>query len=203
MIISIVLIVCPEQGAAQIACPSMAITQPQRGPARPQSGFSGKAPNKRSGRLDDYFSRKKRPNPALDLKAGFASRSGKKGRFRSFDEFATRRKRTQRYREFDEFAYRSSNRNGKVNDHSQFYTRAVPKGFRKPRPGNKGGKGHQRRDRNRQEYTPFASSLSPYAAPSSHRDPQMGLWGGSIGRWSGKDSRPMIPLPEPEEKKDD
>lgn len=196
----------------------MAITQPHRANNKQLSGFNGKAHKKgRNGRMADFFTSKKSSNSKYDLKDEFASRSRKKGRFRTYDEFATRKKRANRYRDFDEFAYRSSKRSlftdkhefatrskktRKVNISSKFDARIIAVGFKKVKKRNSNKGKRKRGQQSQQQYTPFASSISPFAMPTSHREPQVGLWGGSIGRWSGKDKRAMIPLPEPEKKDD-
>lgn len=151
--------------------------------------------------MGDFFTSKKRGGSFLD-KDEFASRSKKKGRFRSHDEFATRSRRSKQFRDFDEFAYNRKTR--RVNTDSQFAVRSTSKRFnrRKHRKEEFSSK-KKRAKKARSEYTPFASSTAPFAGKKQHRDPQIGLWGGSVGNRSGKDKRPGSPLPEVEKKKTD
>lgn len=172
------------------------------GVRKEHSEFSSKSGRRKLFRDYDEFASKGRGRGSFFDKDEFASRSKKQGRFRSYDEFATRSKRSRQFRDFDEFAY--SRKTKRVNIDSQFAVRSTEKRFNR-------GK-HQKDEFNskkkqakqtRNEYTPFASSSSPFAGEKQHREPQMGLWGGTVGNRSGKDSRPTTPLPEPEKKKAD
>lgn len=166
------------------------------------SEFSSKSNRRKLFRDYDEFASKRKGRGSFFDKDEFASRSKKKGRFRSYDEFATRSKRSRQFRDFDEFAY--SRKTKRVNIDSQFAVWSTTKRFRK-------GKDHKdefnskkkRAKKARSEYTPFASTTSPFVGEKKHRDPQIGLWGGSVGNRSGKDKRPMSALPEPEKKKAD
>ena len=189
------------------------------GVAKEYSEFSTRT--KRSGlfRDKDEFSSKGRGKGSYFDKDEFASRSSKKRRFRSYDEFATRAKRSKQFRDFDEFAYRRSsrssfhdkdefasrsNRTRKVNIDAQFAVRTTDKRFSKGRYQKDEFNSKQKRTKQaKSEYTPFASSTSPAAAEKTHREPQMGLWGGTIGRRSGQDSRAETPLPDLSKKKED
>ena len=187
--------------------------------ANEYSEFSRKSRRKSMFRDYDEFARKRSGRNRYADKDEFASRSKKKGRFRSSDEFATRSKRSKQFRDFDEFAHRSSKRSRfnnsdefatksrrtkRVNVDSQFAVRSTTKRFNSAKKQRSGFKAKKKRAKaNRSEYTPFASSTNPVAGVKTHREPQIGLWGGSIGRRSGKDKRPSQALPEPEKKKKD
>ena len=111
----------------------------------------------------------------------------KRSRFNNSDEFATKSKRTKR-----------------VNIDSQFAVRSTTKRFNSSKKQRSGFKAKKKRAKaNRSEYTPFASTTNPSAGRRTHREPQIGLWGGSIGKRSGKDKRPSQALPDLEKKKDD
>ncbi|MCF8463969.1 MAG: hypothetical protein K9G41_03970 [Flavobacteriales bacterium] len=188
------------------------------------SGFSGKDPfsfkTKKSGARKEYsefrstssrrnlfrdydeFAGKGRGRGSFFDKDEFASRIRKKGRFRSYDEFATRSKRSGQFRDFDEFAY--SRKTRRVNIDSQFAVGSTEKRFnRSKNQKDEFNSKKKRAKQTRNEYTPFASSSSPFAGEKQHREPQMGLWGGTVGNRSGKDSRPTTPLPDSTKKKAD
>jgi len=188
------------------------------------SGFSGKDPfsfkTKKSGGRKEYsefrsksrkrklfrdydeFASKRRGGGSFLDKDEFASQSKKKGRFRSHDEFATRSKRSRQFRDFDEFAY--SRKTRRVNIDSEFAVRSTTKRFNSGQKQSSEFKSKKKRNKKaRSEYTPFASTTSPFAGEKKHRAPQVGLWGGSVGNRSGKDKRAMSSLQQPEKKKDD
>ena len=166
------------------------------------SEFSSKSGRRKLFRDYDEFSSKRRGGGSFFDKDEFASRSKKKGRFRSYDEFATRSKRSRQFRDFDEFAY--SRKTRRVNIDSQFAVRSTAKRFNSGKQQKSEFKSKKKRSKKaRSEYTPFASTTSPFAGEKKHRAPQVGLWGGSVGNRSGKDKRPMTALPEPEKKKSD
>ena len=183
------------------------------------SEFSKKSARRSLFRDYDEFSRKRSKRNRYNDKYEFASRKVKRGRFRTHDEFATRSKRSKLFRDFDEFAYRSSKRSkfnnadefatrGKrtkrVNINSQFAVRSTAKRFSSSNKMRSGFKSKKKRGKaNRSEYTPFATTSNPIAGQRVHREPQVGLWGGSIGKRSGKDKRASIPLPEAGNKKSD
>ncbi len=190
-----------------------------KGGFKEHSEFSRKY--QRRSLFNDYdeFASKRRGTGRFHDKDEFATRKTKKGRFRISDEFATRKLRSKKFRDFDEFAYRSSKRNRfdssdefatrskrtkRVNIDSQFAVRSTVKRFSSSNKQRSGFQSKKKRAKaNRSEYTPFASTTNPVAGVKTHREPQIGLWGGSIGKRSGKDKRHSIPLPEPEKKKDD
>lgn len=166
------------------------------------SEFSSKSGRKKLFRDYDEFASKGRGRGSFFDKDEFASRSKKKGRFRSYDEFAMRAKRSRQFRDFDEFAY--SRRTKRVNIDSQFAVRSTEKRFNRGKhQKDEFNSKKKRAKQSRSEYTPFASSSSPFAGEKQHREPQMGLWGGTVGNRSGKDKRASSPLPEPAEKKAD
>lgn len=166
------------------------------------SEFSSKSRGRKLFRDYDEFSSKRRGRGSFLDKDEFASRSKKKGRFRSHDEFATRSKRSRQLSDFDEFAYHRKTR--RVNIDSQFAVRSTEKRFNSRKKQKSEFKSKKRRAKKaRNEYTPFASTTSPFAGDKKHRDPQIGLWGGTVGNRSGKDKRPMSPLPDAEKKKKD
>lgn len=189
------------------------------GSVKEYSEFSRKSARRSMFRDYDEFARKRSGRSRYNDKDEFASRKVKRGRFRTHDEFATRSKRSKLFRDFDEFAYRSSKRSKfnnadefatrskrtkRVNIDSQFAVRSTAKRFNSSKKLRSGFKSKKKRGKaNRSEYTPFATTTNPVAGQRVHREPQIGLWGGSIGRRSGKDKRASIPLPEPEKKKDD
>ena len=171
------------------------------GHSKEHSEFSSKSSRRKLFRDYDEFSRKRRGGGGFFDKDEFASRSKRKGRFRSYDEFATRSRRSKQFRDFDEFAY--SRKTKRVNIDSQFAVRSTEKRFNRGKRLKDEFQSKKKRAKSaRSEYTPFASSRSPFAGEKKHREPQMGLWGGSVGNRSGKDKRPMSALPEPEKKKD-
>ena len=166
------------------------------------SEFSSKSRGRKLFRDYDEFASKRRGGGSFFDKDEFASRSKKKGRFRSHDEFATRSKRSRQFRDFDEFAY--SRKTRRVNIDSQFAVRSTAKRFNSGQQQKSEFKSKKKRSKQaRSEYTPFASTTSPFAGQKKHRDPQIGLWGGTVGGRSGKDKRPGSPLPDIEKKKDD
>lgn len=219
-------IACPAMGLTQVnknkkdklAGFSKAVRKGKK-KTRMGSFFSTKTKNK--GRFKEYseFSTKSKGRGSYFDKDEFASRKKKKGRFRSHDEFATRSKRSKRFRDFDEFAYRSSKRNRyndkdefatrrnrtkRVNIDSQFAVRSTEKRFNSSKKQKSEFRSRKKRTKEaKSEYTPFATTRSPNASQKTHRQPQIGLWGGTIGKRSGKDKRAMIPLPETSKKKDD
>lgn len=172
------------------------------GKVKEYSEFSQKRSRRKLFREYDEFASKRRSRGSFYDKDEFASRKSRKGRFRSYDEFATRTRRSRQYRDFDEFAYRR--RTKRVNIDSQFAVRSTEKRFKKGKYQKDEFNAKRKRTKQaKSEYTPFASSTSPYVVEKKHRQPQMGLWGGTIGKRSGKDKRQMIPLPEPSKKKPD
>ncbi len=172
------------------------------GAAKEYSEFSSRSGRRKLFRDYDEFASKRRGRGSFFDKDEFARRSVKKGRFRSYDEFATRTKRSRQFREFDEFAYRRKTK--RVNIDSQFAVRSTEKRFNRSRHQKDEFNAKKKRAKQtRSEYTPFASSTSPFAGEKRHREPQMGLWGGTVGNRSGKDKRPSSPLPDPEKKKAD
>ena len=189
------------------------------GRAKEYSEFSRKSSRSNMFRDYDEFARKRSGRNRYNDKDEFASRSKKKGRFRTSDEFSTRAKRSKKFKDFDEFAYRRSKgtrfknadefatkgkRTRRVNVDSQFAVRSTTKRFNSSKKQRSGFKAKKKRGKaTRSEYTPFASTTNPGGRQKTHRDPQVGLWGGSIGRRSGKDKRPSQALPEAERKKDD
>lgn len=202
-LISLIFTLAVADVMAQIACPAMAVTQPNRTRSKQLSGFGSAARGRSKPKpMGDFFSSRKRGGgKGLFEKDEFASRSRKQGRFRMFDEFSTRTKRRNAFRDMDEFAYRRKTK--RINIDSQFNSRSTAKRFkRKSRMRDEFSSKRKRSKRAKQEYTPFATSASPYGAVKK-REPQMGLWGGSVGKWSGKDKRPDAPLPKPEKEKED
>ena len=189
------------------------------GKVKEHSEFSNKTSRRKLFREYDEFATKRRGRGSFFDKDEFATRSKRQGRFRSYDEFATRSRRSKQYRDFDEFAHRKSGsgrfretdefatrkkRTKRVNIDSQFAVRSTEKRFKKGKYQKDEFNAKQKRTKQaKSEYTPFASSTSPYVVEKKHREPQMGLWGGTIGKRSGKDKRAMIPLPEPSKKKTD
>jgi hypothetical protein len=172
------------------------------GPRKEYSEFSSKSSRSKLFRDYDEFASKGRGRGSFFDKDEFASRSKKKGRFRSYDEFATRAKRSRQFRDFDEFAY--SRKTKRVNIDSQFAVRSTEKRFNRGKhQKDEFNSKKKRAKQSRSEYTPFASSSTPFAGEKQHRDPQMGLWGGTVGNRSGKDKRASSPLPEPAKKKAD
>ena len=186
------------------------------GKVKEYSEFNRKSSRRSLFRDYDEFASKKRGRGSYFDKDEFASRSKKKGRFRSYDEFATRSKRSKRFKDFDEFAYRSSKRsrfndkdefatkrkhNKRINIDSQFSVKSTERRFNSSKKQKSEFRSKKKRTKEaKTEYSPFASTTSPNAGQRKHRQPQIGLWGGTIGKRSGKDKRAMIPLPEPSKK---
>lgn len=164
-----------------------------------RDSFSRKTASKKRFRNYDEFATKSKGGGRFFDKDEFASRSKRKGRFRSYDEFATRTKRSKRLRDFDEFAYRRKTH--RVNIDSQFAVRSTEKRFNSRKKQRSEFRTKKRRAKKaRNEYTPFASSSSLFEGQKKHRQPQMGLWGGTVGKRSDKKSRPISPVPDMEKK---
>jgi len=110
------------------------------------------------------------------------------------DEFSSR-SRSGRYRDFDEFASRGSSagpRSGKRG--------GTTKGFHRKASRVRSQKSRKARGRaNRNEYTPYSTTVSPGSGEVKHRDPEMGLWGGSLGKRGREKKRKMVPFPEKKE----
>jgi hypothetical protein len=136
-----------------------------------------------------------------DMDEFAAKRQGGQNRFRDVDEFSRKGSRQGRYRDFDEFCRRANRlaeinwRSGGGKTHSGFHRTAKRERSQDSR--------ESRSRKNRSEYTPFSTSRGPGGGEPSFREPQMGLWGGTIGKRSGKDKRKMVPMPEKGDDKED
>jgi hypothetical protein len=200
---------------AQVDCPAMAITRPKTSTKRMLQGFtSPSVRSAKSGRMPDFFSSRGQGANKGFLDPGFSSASGRKGLFRDIDEFSSAgRSSGNRFRDMDEFSTRS--RQSRFRDFDEFTRKgARQRGQSVQGSPGKASKGFHRRARrvtsqdsrsargraNRNDYTPFSNSVNPGAGEKQHREPQMGLWGGSVGK-KGRDSkRKMTPLPDNDSK---
>ncbi len=182
------------------------------------SGFGSFRSSKgKKDQMGDFFAtRSKNPAKVREF-SEFASKGGRNRFFKDIDEFATKRSGSgSKYKSFDEFSTRS--RSNRFRDFDEFANKR--KGADGPSTARKGKRNVSTFHRKRQvvnsqdtrsargkatkkEYSPFAITLSSNGGEIQHREPQMGLWGGTIGKRSGKDKRPMQALPEKksEEKK--
>jgi len=204
-----------QQSHAQVECPAMAITRPKTSTKRMLQGFT--SPSARSGKpgqMPDFFTSRGQGVSKGFLDPGFNTTSGRKGLFRDFDEFSSRgRSSGNRYRDMDEFSTRS--RQSRFRDFDEFTRKgARQRGQSVQGSPGKASKGFHRRARrvksqdsrsargraNRNDYTPFSSSVNPGAGEKQHREPQMGLWGGSIGKRGKEPKRKMTRLPENDSK---
>lgn len=203
---------------AQVDCPAMAISRPNVNHKRLVSGFGSLRQGGRGqGQMADFFAtRTSRPRRQAEH-TEFATRGSRAGFFRDFDEFARKRqggggayrdmdefsrKRSGqgRYRDFDEFT-RKGNRQAESNRKNN--AGKASRGFHRTARRVRSQDSRESRGRsNRSEYTPFASSRGPSGDEIRHREPQMGLWGGTIGKRGGKEKRKMVPFPESGEDED-
>lgn len=192
----------------------MAITRPKTSTKRMLQGFS--SPSVRGGKpgqMPDFFSSRSQGVSRGFINPGFSAPSARKGMFRDYDEFSSRKGGGGRFRDMDEFSGR--NRQSRFRDFDEF-TRKGARGQGQGVQGNPGkaSKGFHRRPKrvrsqdsrsarsraNRNEYTPFSATVNPGAGEKQHRDPEMGLWGGSIGKRGKEPKRKMTPLPENDSK---
>lgn len=208
----------PFWAQAQVDCPAMGITRPKSSTKRMLSGFESRSSGGgRSGQMADFFVTKDRSPGRTKEHTEFATRGGRAGFFRDFDEFANSRKghsgsfrdmdefsrkgsgRQQRYRDFDEFS-RKANRQAASNNRSG--SGKTPRGFHRRAQRVKSQDGREERGRNnRGDYTAFATRGRDNEP--TFREPQMGLWGGTIGKRGGKEKRKMVPMPDEGKKEDE
>ena len=123
----------------------------------------------------------------------FAMSGSKRSRYKEMNEFSRKRTKINPFKPTDEFAYKRKKR-GKVNTDAQF-------ALKKPKKVRNGktsmfAMSKKKRDRKSKEPTPFASNSASYMPSSRSRKREVGLWGGTIGKRSGKDRRPSQPLPD-------
>ena len=200
---------------AQVDCPAMAITRPKTSTKRMLQGFTSPAARGgKPGQMPDFFSSRSQGNSKGFINPGFNSPSGRKGMFRDLDEFSSRgRSKGSGFRDMDEFSTRS--RQSRFRDFDEFTRKgARQRGQSVQGSPGKASKGFHRRARritsqdsrsargrtNRNDYTPFSNSVNPGAGEKQHREPQMGLWGGSVGKRGKESRRKMTPLPENDSK---
>lgn len=211
-----ILLIGALPALAQVDCPAMAITRPKANHKRIMGGFSdGRSSAGRQGQMGDFFTSRTRGPSKVNEHSEFSTRSGRTRFFRDFDEFTTKRQGRSGYRDFDEFSRRG--RQGRFRDFDEFTRRgdrqseanrrggagSASKGFhRRARRVNSQDSRESRGQRNRKDYTPFSTSVSPNAGEVKHREPEMGLWGGTIGSRGAEKKRKMVPFPD-EEKKDE
>lgn len=212
------LLMWASTALAQVDCPAMGITRPKVNHKRMPDGFAAiRQGGGNRGPMGDYFSsrstgpKKFREHNEFATKGGrsrffrdmdefAAKRQGGSGRYKSFDEFSRKGGKQGRYRDFDEFS-RRANRQAAANRRSGAgkASRGFHRGAKRVHPQDS----REARGRNnRGEYTPFSSARQPASDDIKHREPQMGLWGGTIGKRSGKDKRPMVPMPEKKSEED-
>lgn len=214
-----ILIIGAWPARAQVDCPAMGITRPKVNQKRISGGFgSFRAGGAKGGPMADYFSTRSHGPGRVKEHTEFATRGGRKRFFRDMDEFATKRQGGEsRYRDFDEFS-RKGGRKSRFRDFDEFTSRSnrqaesnrrgsagtASRGFHRSAKRVHSQDSRSARGRtNRKDYTPFSSTVSPFADQIPHREPQMGLWGGTIGKRGGKEKRKMTVLPEKSDGKDD
>jgi len=199
---------------AQISCPAMAITRPKVSQKRMVGGFgSFHSGGGKKGQMGDFFAtRTKNPKKAREF-SEFSSKGGRNRFFRDMDEFATKRQGGKsKYKIFDEFSKRS--RNGRFRDFDEFTAKRQAEGRSEVRGrAGKASRGFHRsaqrvrsqdsrsaRGRaNKRETSHFTIAVAPAGGEIKHREPEMGLWGNSLGKRGGKYKRKMVPMPEPKE----
>ena len=214
-----ILLVWGAEAWAQVDCPAMGITRPKTSLKHISGGFGAiRSGGGNKGSMGDFFSTRTRSPMRVREHTEFATKGGRSRFFRDMDEFAAKRQGGQnRFRDVDEFS-RKGSRQGRYRDFDEFSRRANRQAESNRRSG--GGKTHSgfhrtakrersqdsresRSRKNRSEYTPFSTSRGPGGGEPSFREPQMGLWGGTIGKRSGKDKRKMVPMPEKGDDKGD
>jgi len=203
---------------AQVDCPAMGISHPKVNQKRMMGGFGAIRQNGANrGPMGDYFSsrttgpRKFKEHNEFATKGGrgrffrdmdeFATRrQGGSGQHRNFDEFSRKGSKQGRYRDFDEFS-RTANRQAEANRRGR--SGKASRGFHRSAKRVRSQDSRESRGRNnRGEYSPFSTTLGPTSDEIKHREPQMGLWGGTIGKRGGKEKRKMVPMPERESDKE-
>ncbi len=206
------------QAWAQVDCPAMGITRPKASQKHISGGFGAiRSGGGHKGSMGDFFSTRTRSPLKVREHTEFATKGGRSRFFKDMDEFATKRQggsarfrdmdefsrkgsRQARYRDFDEFG-RKANRQAANNSRSA--RGKTHKGFHRTAKRERSQDSRESRSRkNRSEYTPFSTSRGPGGGEPSFREPQMGLWGGTIGKRSGQDKRKMVPMPEKGDDKD-
>jgi hypothetical protein len=203
---------------AQVDCPAMGISRPKVNQKRMMGGFGAIRENGANrGPMGDYFSSRTTGPRKFKEHNEFAAKGGRGRFFRDMDEFATKRQGSSgEYRSFDEFS-RKGSKQGRYRDFDEFSRKANSQTAAKRRGGagkasrgfHRGAKRVRSQDsrasrgrNNRGEYSPFSTTLGPTSDEIKHREPQMGLWGGTIGKRGGKEKRKMVPMPNQESDKE-
>jgi len=206
------LLMVASSAWAQVDCPAMGISRPKVNQKRMMGGFGAiRQGGANKGSMGDYFSSRTTGPRRFKEHNEFATKGGRSRFFRDMDEFASKRQGgSSKYRGFDEFS-RKSGKQGRYSDFDEFSRRANRQAAANRRGGagkasrgfHRGAKRVRSQDsresrgrNNRSEYTPFSSARQPPSDDIKHREPQMGLWGGTIGKRGGKDKRKMVPMPE-------
>lgn len=213
-----VLLMAASSAVAQVDCPAMAVSRPKVNQKRMMGGFGAIRQNGANrGPMGDYFSSRTKGPRKFKEHNEFATKGGRGRFFRDMDEFASKRQDgSGRYKPFDEFG-RKGGKQGRYRDFDEFSRRANQQAAANRRGGSgKASRGFHRgakrvrsqdsrasRGRNnRGEYSPFSTTLGSTSDEIKHREPQMGLWGGTIGKRGGKEKRKMVPMPERESDKE-
>lgn len=217
--ISMIRVVCffclflPLVTNAQIECPSMGITNERVRTKAHRGGFMVRVGDHRTSAKADLFVRPVSARNRGPMADAFVSKRGS-GRFRDQDAFSTKRSRGSLFDGSDHFLsrkgrsprYRSDAGFGNHRYRSAIDIEGSTFGNTSGRSGTGATKGmdhfrQRRKSRNlkRHEPQPFQFQRQP---PPPPRDPQMGLWGGTIGRRGREPKRPNTPLPKSEDKKE-
>lgn len=198
--------------AAQVECPSIGITNDDVRSSARKGGFMVRVHDHRKSSKTDLFIRPVSGKNRYAMRDAFVISQGI-GRYREHDAFSQKLNRVSL---FDGSAYflRSRGRSPRYRAHAGFdrqnYRQPIDTG--RSAFGNISGRGsggvtqgtdhfNQRRPRQRlhkREPQPFHFQRKPQRP---HREPQMGLWGGTIGKRGKESPRQDTPLPKSEEKK--
>jgi hypothetical protein len=210
------MLVClftPLVTAAQVECPSMGITNERVRTKARKGGFMVRVGDHKGSAKADLFVRPVSVRNRGAMADAFVVRRGV-GRFRDQDAFSTKRTRGSLFDGADHFLsskgrsprYRADSGFGNHRYRHAIDTEISAFGNTSGRNGTGAAKGKDhfrqtRRNRNlkKHEPQPFQFQRLPQPPP---RDPQMGLWGGTIGKRGREPKRPNTPLPKSEEKKE-
>jgi len=198
---------------AQVECPSMGITNERVRTKARKGGFMVRVSDHKGSAKADLFVRPVSARNRGAMADAFVTKRGS-GRYRNQDAFSTKRTRGSLFDGSDHFLRnkgRSPRYRADAGFGNQRYRNAVD--TEKSAFGNSSGRSgtgttkgkdyfrQRRKSRNlkRREPQPFHFQRQPTSPP---RDPQMGLWGGTIGRRGREPNRPNTPLPKSEDKKE-
>ena len=164
------------------------------------SGFgSFRSGNGKQGQMGDFFAtRTKNPKKAREF-SEFSTKGGRARFFRDMDEFATKRQGgSGKYRSFDEF---TAKRQAEGRARTRHSAGKASRGFHRSAQRVRSQDSRSARGRaNKKDHSPFSITIAPAAGEIQHREPQMDLWGDTLGKRGRKGKRKMVPLPEAKEK---